>query len=336
MALFFSRRADGTVSQAAVWVALAIVYVVWGSTYFGIRIVDETMPPMLSGALRFFGAGVVLFGWLVVRNGLGVFRVGLRGFVSAAVVGTALLVGGNGAVMIAEQHVASGLAALLIASEPIWIVVLRMLTRERVSGLTIAGFVAGFVGVAILVLPGIGSGRAELAGIAMVLAAALSWAIGSFISPKLAMPAHPLVSACLQMLSAGVVMTGVGLARGEGAEFAIPSFSTSSIVALAYLIVFGSIVAFTAYAWLLQNAPISQVSTYAYVNPTIAIFLGWALGGEAVTASILIGAAVIVASVAAIIREEGRSVVRDEDREDNALRALEPAAVGGREDPSAA
>lgn len=333
MARFFSARPDGSVSPAAVWVALATVYVVWGSTYLGIRVVDETMPPMLAGAARFFVAGSLLLGWLVARNGMKILSVGWRGLLSATIVGTALLVGGNGVVMVAEQHIASGLAALLVASEPIWIVALRMITRERVSMLTILGLVVGLTGVAVLVLPGSGSSHAELAGIAMVLGAAVSWAIGSFVSPKLALPSHPLVSAGLQMVLASAVMAIVGFARGEAGQISPDSFSTSSVLALVYLVVFGSIVAFTAYAWLLQNAPISKVSTYAYVNPTIAIFLGWALLGEAITTTILAGAAIIVASVAVIVREEGKS--KPISDEESGPHAPAPAVDAYEDSPAA-
>lgn len=328
-----ARRAVATASPVAVWAALGIVYVVWGSTYLGIRVVDETMPPMLAASIRFFGAGVILAGWLLAREGWSVLRVSARELVAAGVVGTMLLVGGNGLVMVAEQHVASGVAALLVASEPIWIVVLRLATRERVSAVTITGLVVGLAGVAVLVLPG-SSGDSALAGMALVLGAAFSWACGSFVSPRLSLPRRPLVSAALQMLLASVVLAVLGAAGGEIGRWSPAAFSLSSLVALGYLIVFGSVVAFTAYAWLLQNAPISKVSTYAYVNPAIAIILGWALAGEAMTATILVGAVVIVASVALIVRQEGKGA--GEGGEPESSHAPAPVSIDAGEDASAA
>ena len=307
MSTFFSRRADGTASPVAVWAALLIVYVVWGSTYLAIRVVDETMPPMLAAAARFIAAGAVLYAWMLLRHGRAGVRVSARELAASVAVGAALLVGGNGLLMIAEKHVASGLASLLIASEPIWIVALRLVARERVSRLTVAGLVVGLAGVAVLVLPGGASDRTAMAGLAMLIGAAGSWALGSYFSARVPLPGHPLLSTATQMLTGGVLMAILGLARGEGSALDPSAFSASSIAGLVYLIVFGSLVAFTAYVWLLQNAPISHVSTYAYVNPVIAIFLGWALAGESVTLGILAGAAIIVGSVALIVREEGKS-----------------------------
>jgi drug/metabolite transporter (DMT)-like permease len=223
---------------------------------------------------------------------------------ACALVGTALLFGGNGMVVLAERTVPSALAALIIGSVPLWVILLRAVTGERIDRSTLLGVVIGFVGVSILLLPGSGSTGASLGGMLLVVAAAASWASGSFFSRKLPMPKDPFVSTAVQMLTGGLVLLVAGLVHGEASGIDISSFSTSSMVAFVYLVVAGSWLAFTAYVWLLQNAPISKVATYAYVNPAVAIFLGWAILSEAITPVILLGAAVIVTSVAVIVRRE--------------------------------
>lgn len=324
----FARRADGSASTVAVWAAMIVVYVVWGSTYLAMRIADETIPPLLGAAVRFLVAGGGLLGWIVLRRGWSALRVSGKNLVAATAVGIALLAGGNAVVMLAEVHVASGLAALLIASEPMMIVLLRLLASDRVSRVTTAALVVGLVGVAILVVPG-SSGNSNISWLLIVLGASLAWAIGSYASTRLELPSDALVSTGIQMVAGGVVIALLAAAAGELGKVDMAAFSLSSMAAIAYLAIFGSLVAFTAYAWLLRNAPISQVSTYAYVNPVIAVFLGWAIAGEALTAGILIGAAIIVSSVALIVREEGK----DHAREDPAPHA--PAHLDERETPAA-
>jgi drug/metabolite transporter (DMT)-like permease len=289
----------------AVWAALWIVYIVWGSTYLAIRVTVETIPPLLSGGARFLVAGSLLYGWLALRRGRAGVRITAREWGASAIVGGALLLGGNGLVSIAERDVSSSLAALIIGSVPLWVVVWRWITGDRVSRGTLAGVGVGFLGVAILVLPSDRPGEATLIGLLVLIAAAFSWATGSFFAKSLPLPSDLLVSTAAQMISGGAILTIAGLLSGEAADVSVGEFSGASLLALGYLVVIGSWVAFTAYVWLLQNAPISKVATYAYVNPIIAMFLGWIILSEEITAAMLVGATVIIASVAAIVRKEG-------------------------------
>ncbi|MDP9222431.1 MAG: EamA family transporter [Actinomycetota bacterium] len=293
-----------TAPRWLIWVALWTVYVIWGSTYLAIRVMVRTLPPLLSGGARFVVAGAVLLGVLLVRRGVAAVTIGRRELLSSSVIGAALLLGGNGLVSVAEEHVPSGLAALLIASVPLWVVLLRSLFEGRVPFATLLSVAVGFAGVAILVVPGGRSSGAPVGGLLLLLVAAVCWAGGSFLSTKLSLPRDPLVSTGFQMLCGGIVMLVVGLMTGEGSTFTISGLSRASVLAFAYLVVAGSLVAFTAYSWLLRNAPISKVATYAYVNPLVAILLGWSILHERVTPAVLLGAAVILSSVAFVIRKE--------------------------------
>jgi drug/metabolite transporter (DMT)-like permease len=286
-----------------IWTALWIVYVVWGSTYLAIRIVVETIPPLLSAGVRFALAGAVLVAALAVRRGVAAVRPTRAQLGSAALVGL-LLPGANAVISVAEQEVPSSIAALLIASVPLWVILMRAGTGDRVSLRGVASVLVGFAGVALLVRPGEQSGDATVLGLLACVGAALMWASGSFASPKLSLPRDPLASVGWQMLLGGIAILAVGLAIGEGGDVHVEAFSGRSLLALAYLVVFGSWVAYTAYAWLLQNAPISKVATYAYVNPLVAIVLGWLVLDEVVTSTTIVGATVIVASVALVVRTE--------------------------------
>jgi drug/metabolite transporter (DMT)-like permease len=283
-----------------VWGALWTVYLVWGSTYLAIRVMVETVPPLLGAGARFTVAGAVMVGVLSLRRSVRPTRAQL---LSALLVGI-LLPGANAVVSVAEQEVPSGLAALLIASVPLWVVLLRRAAGESVSPAGAGAVLVGFAGVALLIRPGEQSGDATLLGLAAVVGAAVMWASGSFASPRLRLPSDPLVSTGWQMLLGGLVAVAVGLAVGEGGDVHLGEFSTRSIVALAYLVAVGSWFAFTAYAWLLQNAPIAKVATYAYVNPVVAILLGWLVLDEVVTPITIVGAAIIVVSVALVVRIE--------------------------------
>jgi drug/metabolite transporter (DMT)-like permease len=295
-----------------VWGALWIVYIVWGSTYLAIRVSVETLPPFLAGGVRFLIAGALMWLFLRVRKGREAMRIAPNELRSAALVGTLLLLGGNGLVMWAEQDVPSGLASLIIASTPLWVILYRALARDNISRGTLVGVAVGFVGVGVLVLPGDRPDGASLTGILVLLMASASWGNGSFLSSRLDMPRDPAVSTSYQMLLGGGALTLAGLALGEVGGVNVSEFSVRSIVALTYLIFIGSLVAFTAYVWVLQHAPVSKVATYAYVNPVIAIFLGWLVLSEEITPSIFIGAGIIVASVAFIIRKEsGKKPVPD-------------------------
>jgi drug/metabolite transporter (DMT)-like permease len=292
-----------------VWTGLWIVYLVWGSTYLAIRIMVETMPPLLGAGARFAVAGAVLLAVLAVRRGIRAVRPTRAALLSSLLVGL-LLPGANAVVTVAEQEVPSNMAALLIASVPLWVIVLRRLAGEEVSKRSIGAVLVGFAGVALLIRPGEQSGDATVLGLLACVGAAVMWASGSFASPRLSLPRDPLVSTGWQMLLGGLVITLAGLAAGEVGEVELEAFSLRSVLALAYLIVFGSWVAFTAYAWLLQNAPLSKVSTYAYVNPVVAIVLGWLVLDELVTGVTVVGAAIIVVSVAMVVRVESRRRVR--------------------------
>jgi drug/metabolite transporter (DMT)-like permease len=264
----------------------------------------ETMPPLLASGARFLTAGVLAYVYLLIRRGRAGVRVARRELVASLGVGSALLLGGNGLVSIAERDVPSGLAALVIASTPLWIVLFRVVFGERVPGSTLLGVLVGFVGVGVLVVPGERSGTAPLFGLVLLVIAAGLWATGSFFSKRLPLPKDPFLSTVMQMLTGGAVLVVAGLARGEAGQFVVEDFSTRSVVAVLYLVFVGSLVAFTAYTWLLQHAPISKVATYAYVNPVIAILLGALILSEEITAFILIGAVLIVASVAFIVSKE--------------------------------
>jgi drug/metabolite transporter (DMT)-like permease len=283
-----------------VWAALWVVYLVWGSTYLAIRVMVETVPPLLGAGVRFTVAGAVMLAVLAAHRSVRPTRAQL---LSALFIGL-LLPGANAVVTLAEQEVPSSVAALLIASVPLWVLVMRRAAGEPVSRAGIVAVLVGFAGVALLLRPGEQSGDATVVGLAACVLAAVMWASGSFASPRVRLPGDPLVSTGWQMLLGGTVIVAVGLVAGEAGEVDLEAFSTRSVIALAYLIVFGSWLAFTAYAWLLQNAPISKVSTYAYVNPVVAIVLGFLILDEVVTPITLVGATIIVVAVALVVRIE--------------------------------
>ena len=287
------------------WAALATIYVVWGSTYLAIRVMVETMPPLLSAGVRFAVAGAIF--WVAIRvvSGPGRVRVTRAQVAGAALLGLLLPFGGNGLVTVAEQDVPSGLAALIIGVVPLWVVLMRSAHGEGVPRITLVSVVVGFAGLAVLVLPGDRPGDAPLWGVLMLVAASLSWAAGSFYSSRLPQPEDAFAATAFQMLLGGLAMVVVGLVAGEGADVDVAEFSGDSVLAFLYLIFIGSLLAFTAYVWLLRNAPISTVATYAFVNPVIAIFLGWWILSEEITVTVVAGAVAIVVSVAAVVRREG-------------------------------
>ena len=291
-------------SQGRVWSALGTVYLVWGSTYLAIRWSLETMPPFLSAAARFLVAGAILAAWLRVRNGPDALHVTRRQLRNAAVCGVLLLTGGNGMVVVAEQHIPSGLAALLVAAVPLWLVLLRRAVGERVPVVTLLGVVVGLAGVALLLLPGGSGGPVSLGYSALVLGAALSWALGSMVAIRGDVPANPAAMSAIEMVAGGAVLAVIGAVRGEFGGLDLGAFSTKSWLSLGYLIVFGSIVAFSCYVWVLGNAPTSLVATYAYVNPAVAVVLGVLLADEHLRALEVVGGFVILASVVVVVRAE--------------------------------
>ena len=287
-----------------VWTALWIVYIVWGSTYLAIRVVVDTMPPFLSASARFGAAGAIVWLFLRWRRGREAMAVSGRQVAGCALVGGLLVAGGNGLVMVSERTVPSALAALVIASVPLWVVLYRRVAGERVAWITLLGVFVGFVGIALLLLPGSGGDRGTALGLILVFCAAPCWALGSFLSKRVELPDDPFLSTAFQMMLGGGVCLLLGSITGELPDVDPARFSSDSLIAFVYLILIGSLVAFTAYVWLLQHAPISKVATYAYVNPVIAIFLGWAILSETITATMFAGAAIVVGSVAAIVRQE--------------------------------
>ncbi len=288
-----------------VWTALGLVYVFWGSTYLAISYAVETLPPLLSAGLRFAVAGALLAAYLAVRRGRSSFRATRQQLLGAAAVGVLLLLGGNGLVTLAEQReLPSGLAALLIAAVPLWVVLLRAGGGDRPAGRTLLGVAIGFAGVALLLLPGARPQGVPLLPAVLVVGAGVLWSIGSYAATRLDLPADPLLTTVVQMLGGSVALAAAGLLRGESPAPA--EVSATSVLALAYLVVFGSLVAFTAYSWLLGVAPVSQVSTYAYVNPVVAVLLGAVIAGEAVEGVTVLGGAVTVLAVAVVVSEEGR------------------------------
>ena len=290
-----------------VWAALGAVYLIWGSTYLDIRVMVETIPPLLGAGVRFVVAGLALLAVLAVRGGLSRVRTDRRMLLKLGIVGTLLAAGGNGLVTVAEQDVPSALAALIVASTPLWIVVYRSLGSDRPRTATLAGVALGFAGVALLFLPGNRPEGVPIGPSLLLVLAAMSWGLGSYVSQRMTMPADPLMSTGWQMLAGGLVLCVATVPAGEPGELDVASLSSDSLLALVYLIVIGAFVAYSAYTWLLQNAPISQVATYAYVNPIVAVILGWLILDESIPPMMLVASAVIVAAVAAIVRTETRS-----------------------------
>ncbi|HEY7975191.1 MAG TPA: drug/metabolite exporter YedA, partial [Ktedonobacterales bacterium] len=295
-----TRSARGQHATLGIALALGLVYLIWGSTYLGIRFADETLPPLLMGGVRFLIAGGLLYLWCRAR---GIANPNWRQWKSAGLVGLCLLTGGNGMVIVVEQKVPSGIAALLVALVPLWTVVLMWLRRSgsRPSARTLAGVGLGLVGVAVLVSRGGGAGGQAINPMAFLLIFSTGlWAWGSLYAQRAELPASPLMSTAVEMLVGSVALLLLAGVTGEPGQLANHAISLKSLEALGYLIVFGSIVAYTSYTWLLKNASPALVSTYAYVNPLVAVLLGWRFDNDAVTIWTLIASAVIVCSVVLI------------------------------------
>ena len=293
----------GAPSPWSVWAALLLIYVVWGSTYLAIKVNVETLPPMLSGGIRFLVAGGILYLLLLARHGAGGTRVTRRELAACVVAGAVLLVGGVGMVMVAETRISSSLAAIIASSIALWIVILRLVSRERIARATVGAALVGFGGVALVVAPGAGT-DASLVGVLISLGSSVSWAVGSFLSRRAPLPRDPFLATAIEMLAGGVILLALGLATGEAADLDLGAVSGRSVAGLAYLSIAGSLVSFSAYVWLLRHVPISKVVTHQYVNPLVAVLLGWALLSEEITAVMLAGAALIVGSVAVVVRRE--------------------------------
>jgi drug/metabolite transporter (DMT)-like permease len=278
--------------------ALGIVYVVWGSTYLAIAIADRTLPPFLMLSIRFLIAGALLYWWSARRGAVAGERPGRRQWRAAAIVGGLLLVVDTGGVAWAELRVSSGIAALIVASVPLFMAVLdRACFGVRLPLGGVAGLFVGLLGVGLLVGA---SGQIDAAGIIVLLGASFAWAAGSTYARVAPLPRRPFLSAAMQMLCAGVMLAVVGIGRGELGQVHLSAISDASLAAVLFLIVFGSLVAFTAYGWLLKNASTRLLSTYAYVNPAVAVLLGWAFVGEQIGGREIAAGLVILSSVALI------------------------------------
>ncbi len=322
----------GRSSTLSVALALGTVYIVWGSTYLAIAYVVETLPPIMSGGIRFTVAGSLLLAFLLAQARWRrrrtpesrLVRPRLIEWRTAAIVGIFLLLGGNGLVSVAERLIPSYIAAVIIATVPIWMNVGEaIMTRRRPSLLAIGGLLVGLVGVAILLLPAQGIDAINPLGIGIVLCSALSWSAGSLYARRAPLPANQLMGSGMEQLVGGGVMLAVAVVLGEFAALEPGSVSVESLLGLGYLIVFGSLIAFTAYVWLLDHAPISTVATYAYVNPVVAVFLGLLFRDEPLTPRILLAAALIIGAVVAMV--SGRPRQAKEAGESPDVAALEPA-----------
>lgn len=280
-----------------VWAALGIVYFVWGSTYLAIKLTVETMPPLLSASVRFAAAGAILAAVLaILRRSL---RVRRRELAASALLGFLLLTTGVGMVQLAETSIDSGVAAIIASSVPLQVIAMRTLTGDRVGYATLASVAVGLAGVALVVGPG---GGGELAGLLVMVTASISWSVGSFFATKLPLPGDPFVATSYEMLFGGFLLLPLAAITGDFGDLQQPS--VRSIAGLVYLALAGSLVGFTAYAWLLGKAPISKVVTHQYVNPLVAILLGAVFLDEELGPATIAGAVLVVSSVFVVVRRE--------------------------------
>ncbi len=281
--------------------AFAAVYIIWGSTYLAIKFAIETVPPFTMAGTRFLLAGTILYALARATGAPAPARTLGR---SALVIGALLLMGGNGAVTWSQQRIPSGVAALLVTITPCWMVLLDWLRPQgtRPTGPIVLGLLLGLGGVALLIGPEqlMGGGRVDLVGAGVLILGSLSWATGSIYSRHAEVPARPLLATGMQMLCGGTILLVAGQLTGEAARLDAGAISAKSILAFAYLVVFGAIVGYSAYVWLLRASTPARVSTYAYVNPVVAVLLGWALGGESITPRMLTAALIIIGGVALI------------------------------------
>ena len=292
-------------TSAVVWLALVTVYIIWGSTYLAIRVVVESgIPPILGMGVRFLVAAAIMMAILAARDGFSSLKISWIELRGAAIMGLLLLAGGNGLVAIAEQTVPSGLAALIIGAVPLWFVLLRFSGGDRPRALTWFGVLVGFAGIAAISLPRGGIDGVEYWGVVLLLAATISWAIGSYLSPRLHLPRQTMVAVSYEMLAGGALMTAGSVLFSDTRTFEVGDVTADGWIALGYLVVFGSLLGFTAYAYALANAPLSLVGTYAYVNPVVAVILGWAILAEPITAVVIGGGTLVVIGVALVVSAE--------------------------------
>ena len=303
-----TRPAAPPRAGAAVIAAFAAVYVIWGSTYLFIKIAVNTIPPLLMAGVRFMVAGGVLLAATSLLGGGEHDPVGRRQWGAAAVTGTLLLFAGNGGVSYGEQFVPSGVVSLLVATVPLFIALFGgLFLGQRLGGLSMVGIAIGLLGTAVLIRPGSGAGGGDLGHMLIVLASPLCWAIGSLYATRGPLPRRPLVATGMEMLCGGTVLLVVGFLLGEGADLHLQRISLGSGLALLYLVVFGSLVAFSAYIWLLGRVPTQAVATYAYVNPLVAVTLGAVFLSEPITGQTLVAGALIIVAVALILAAPQRA-----------------------------
>lgn len=303
------RGADRpSASPLAIAAGLLVLYFVWGSTYVGIKIAVESMPPFLMASARFLLAGALLFGWCVLRERREAFRIDRVELRDSFIVGALLLGGGMGMVALGEQTVPASIAALLIALMPMWVAIFgRIVFGERLPRAAVLGIVLGVVGVGILVAPASG-GTLALGGLIAVILSPISWASGSLYSSHVArLPRLPLLATAVEMLCGGLVLAVMALATGEFAGFDPAAVTQASWLAFLYLTTVGSVIGFTTFSWLIRVAPLPKVATYAYVNPVVAFVLGAILLGEELSPRTVLAAAVIVGAVALIITARSRA-----------------------------
>jgi drug/metabolite transporter (DMT)-like permease len=325
------RPPAGEPSAARIWAGIWVIYLVWGSTYLGIAVAVESIPPFVMAAVRFLLAGGILLAWTVLRHRRDWRTPSRRQVRDTAIVGALLLGGGMGMVAFGEQSVPSGITAVLIALMPLWLAVFGwVLLGDRLPRPVMAGIALGVVGVVVLAWPG----DASLDGVQplhllAVFVSPISWSLGTLFAARRArLPEEPLVATGLQMVLGSAALAVMALASGELATWDPGATTTASIVAFAYLTVVGSLFAFTVFAWLLRVAPLPKVATYAYVNPIVAVILGTIVLGEPLTARTLLAGAIIVASVALIVTARGR-VAQDADISEADEIAAAPLETGG-------
>lgn len=314
-----SRTPHPLTPASTAWIAAALgtLYVVWGSTYVAIRVAVETIPPFTMLAVRFLVAGSILYAATIRRGDAANDRPGRREWRDAAIIGALLLGGGNGLVAVAEQTIPAGIAALIIATLPIWVAILgRAFFGIVLARTVVVATAVGFFGVAFLVWPSGGGPSYDPFGVAMVLFSPFLWALGSLYARVAHVPKRPLVGTAMQMLAGSAVLALLAVVTGDVFRLHLAEVSTPSLAALVYLTIVGSLVGYTAYVWLLRVAPISLVATYAYVNPVVAVILAWVILGDPLDPRTVVAGAIIVVAVALIVRARGGE-----------SRAAAPAAV---------
>ena len=321
-----SKRTGGQTAGRAsnrvnIWAALVTVWIVWGTTYLAIAVTVRSLPPLLAAGFRFLLAGSLLYAWAIRRGDRAGDRPTGRQWRSAAIIGALLLLGSNGMLMVAEKTVPSGLTALIVAMVPLCMAFFDLiLFGRKLRARATFGLITGFLGAALLVGGSI-AGHTDIAGTALVVGAAITWTLGSLYARDAHLPARPLVGTAMEMLTGGAMLLVVGVVRGELSGLDPATFRVSSMMALLYLVIFGSLVGFSSYVWLIRSAPTQLASTYAYVNPVVAVCLGSLILHEPLTARTVVAGAIIVVSVALIVTSQSRSELGTPSDDAVALRA---------------